>query len=154
METFSASSADALEAAVVRANEAGILVIAPSGSSWATRTSAAHVRVSGRGRRDHCSQDGDDRGPAGRGPPGKDRLGTHQPPGAMLFVDDGTAHGPLSPNHEKPEVKEPEGRDPTVPDPDPQRVTKPVTYVGLAAGAAVSLALVIAAAGLARRRSS
>ncbi len=73
--------------------------------------------------------------------------------GAINFVDDGTAHGPLSPNFGEQIVPEFVGQD--VPDvvPDPQRMTKPLTWVGLAAGAAIALALLLVAAGRWRKQT-
>ena len=83
--------------------------------------------------------------------PGETGWGIVNPFDALHFIDDGTAYGPLSPDYEKPEVPELDGRDPVVPDPDPQRVTKPITYFGLAVGGALSLALLLGAAGLWKR---
>ena len=77
--------------------------------------------------------------------------GIINPAGAIHFIDDGTAHGPTSPDHGAPAEIEIEGREVLTPDPDPQRVTKPVTYVGLAAGGALALFMLLGAAGLWRR---
>lgn len=83
--------------------------------------------------------------------PGVTGWGVIDPAGALHFIDDGTAHGPDSPQHERPESEEVQGRAPLLPEPDAQRFTKPVVYLGLAGGVAVALSLVLFAAGLSRR---
>ncbi|MGO1402843.1 MAG: S8 family serine peptidase [Flaviflexus sp.] len=91
--------------------------------------------------------------------PGADRRtsstswGIINPSGAIAFIDDGTAHGPVSPAHG--EQPEPEfiGREPIAVEPDPQRMTKPMTWIGLAGGGALALALLLGAAGLWRGRN-
>lgn len=73
--------------------------------------------------------------------------GIINPAGAIHAIDDGTAHGPESPRYGRQEEISAEGRDPLVPDADPNRLTEPIAYIGLAAGAALALALLLGAAG-------
>lgn len=78
--------------------------------------------------------------------------GILNPSGAINFVDDGLAHGPLSPEYGEQVEPEFQGQDVPAIEPDPQRVTKPLAWVGLAAGSALGLALLLVAAGRWRKK--